>query len=328
MKDATVAASVPVLEAQAISKSFGGFPAVRDVSLHIPAGGIYGLLGPNGAGKSTTLRMLLGIIPPDIGAVRVWGHPHDEPTRHRIGYLPEERGLYPMMKARDAIGFIGALRGVGWSEASRRGAAMMEEVGLSRVIDERVRKMSKGMAQMVQLIGSLIHQPDLIVLDEPFSGLDPVNQERLERLVQRERERGATVLFSTHVMQHAERLCDRLAIIAHGRVQFEGGVDAARSQLPLQLHYTPRDMPSAIAAEGAAPAFLPDGAQWTGTAWRAVVPDSDADAVVARIAASGQGIASLTLTRPSLHDAFMHIVARAGADTRDPSARAVQEIAA
>ena len=206
------------------------------------------------------------------------------------------------MKAREAIAFMGALRGLDWSEGRRRAATFMAELGLERVIDEKIRKMSKGMAQMVQLIGSIVHAPDLIVLDEPFSGLDPVNQERLETLVRRERDRGATILFSTHVMAHAERLCDRLAIIARSQRRFEGTVDEARALLPMQVRYTPRDGGETVAA------LLPAGATQSGEAWHFAVEEADVEPLLARITASGHGVAGLSIARPALHDAFVHIV--------------------
>ncbi len=290
------------VEASGLTKYFDGFKAVDHVSLQVPAGCIYGVLGPNGAGKTTSLRMMLGIIDPDEGTSRLLGGHRPQAVRHRIGYLPEERGLYPGMKAREAIAFMGALRGLDWAEGRRRAATFMAELGLERVIDEKIRKMSKGMAQMVQLIGSIVHAPDLIVLDEPFSGLDPVNQERLEMLVRRERERGATILFSTHVMAHAERLCDRLAIIARSQRRFEGTVDEARALLPMQVRYTPRDASAAVAA------LLPAGAERRGEAWHFAIEDSAVEPLLARITASGHGVAGLSIARPALHDAFVHIV--------------------
>src|SRR5690606_8616688 len=156
-----------------------------------------------------------------------------------VGYLPEERGLYPSMNTVQAIAFMGALRGLDWKTGRKRAAELMEAAGLGHAVDQKIRKLSKGMAQLVQLLGSVVHQPDLLVLDEPFSGLDPVNQERLEKLILAERDRGATVLFSTHVMAHAERLCDRLTIIAGGKVRFEGTVADARATLPFKAHYVP-----------------------------------------------------------------------------------------
>ena len=292
------------VEADGLTKYFGDYKAVDRVSLRVPAGSIYGVLGPNGAGKTTSLRMMLGIIDPDEGTSRLFGGLTPQSVRGCIGYLPEERGLYPGMKAREAIAFMGALRGLDWSEGRRRAATFMAELGLDRVIDAKIRKMSKGMAQMVQLIGSIVHAPDLIVLDEPFSGLDPVNQERLETLVRREQARGATILFSTHVMAHAERLCDRIAIIARSARRFEGTVDEARALLPMQVRYTPRDAsdPAAVAAN------LPAGAERLGDAWHFAIEDDGVEPLLARITASGHGVTGLSISRPALHDAFVHIV--------------------
>ncbi|MBL9065949.1 MAG: ATP-binding cassette domain-containing protein [Sphingopyxis sp.] len=309
------------VEAIGLTKYFGDFKAVDDVSLTVPTGSIYGVLGPNGAGKTTSLRMTLGIIDPDEGSSRIFGA-RPQSVRHRIGYLPEERGLYPGMKAREAIAFMGALRGLDWSEGRRRAATFMTELGLERVIDEKIRKMSKGMAQMIQLIGSIVHAPDLIVLDEPFSGLDPVNQERLEMLVRRERDRGATVLFSTHVMAHAERLCDRLAIIARSQRRFEGTVDDARSLLPMQVRYTAR----ADASPASIAALLPTGAKPHGDSWFFPIEDADVEPLLARITGSGLGVAGLSITRPALHDAFVHIVRQVDASfDADAGTDAVEE---
>jgi ABC-2 type transport system ATP-binding protein len=171
------------VRAEALVKNYGAFRAVDGVSLAVPAGSIYGVLGPNGAGKTTTLRMLLGIIDPDSGSRALLGETSPRKVSHRVGYLPEERGLYPGMKARAAIAFMGALRGLDWNEGRKRGAEMLEAAGLARAIESKIRKLSKGMAQLVQLLGSIVHRPELIVLDEPFSGLDPVNQNNLERLI-------------------------------------------------------------------------------------------------------------------------------------------------
>ncbi len=312
------------VEAQGLTKYFGNFKAVDNVSLEVPTGSIYGVLGPNGAGKTTSLRMTLGIIDPDAGTSRLFGGQKPQSARYRIGYLPEERGLYPGMKARDAIAFMGALRGLDWGEGRRRAETFMTELGLERVIDEKIRKMSKGMAQMIQLIGSIVHAPDLIVLDEPFSGLDPVNQERLEMLVRRERDRGATILFSTHVMAHAERLCDRLAIIARSQRRFEGTVDEARAMLPMQVRYTPRSTADAAAIA----AILPPGAEPRGDAWQFPIADAEVEPLLARITASGHGVAGLSIVRPGLHDAFVHIVRQvdAGFDA-DARADAIEEAA-
>ncbi len=314
--------SDPALAATGLVKRFGDRRVVDGIDIAVPLGSIYGVLGPNGAGKTTTLRMLLGIIEPDGGRRTLLGHANPREAGDRVGYLPEERGLYPAMKAREGIAFMGALRGLPWREGRRRAGPLLERAGLGHAGDTRIRKLSKGMAQIVQLLGSIVHEPDLLVLDEPFSGLDPVNQERLEALILAERARGATVLFSTHIMAHAERLCDRLAIIAGGRRRFEGTVDEARGTLPMQVAWRPRDPSGDIAA------LLPPDARLDAGAWRFAVPDEGIERLLARIVGpgsggpgsggpegtgsegTGPGIAGLSIERPGLHEAFVRIVGR------------------
>ena len=291
--------------ATGLVKKFGSRRVVDGVDLAVPTGTIYGVLGPNGAGKTTTLRMLLGIIEPDGGERTLLGHSRPREASDQVGYLPEERGLYPAMKAREAIAFMGALRGLPWGVGRKRAVELMENAGLGYAVDTKIRKLSKGMAQLVQLLGSVVHQPDLLVLDEPFSGLDPVNQENLEKLIRGEQARGATVLFSTHVMAHAERLCDRLAIIAGGKRRFEGTVNDARGKLPMQAHYAPeRDDPS-IAG------MLPADARHNGHEWIFSVPDGGIEDMLRLLTQSGHGVTGLSIERPGLHDAFVKIV---GAD--------------
>ena len=290
------------LAATGLVKRFGARRVVDGIDIAVPTGSVYGLLGPNGAGKTTTLRMLLGIIEPDEGGRTLLGSPSPRDVSDRVGYLPEERGLYPGMKARDAIAFMGALRGLDWATGRRRAATLMEGAGLGHAIDSKIRKLSKGMAQLVQLLGSVVHEPEFLVLDEPFSGLDPVNQERLEGLIRQQRVRGATILFSTHVMAHAERLCDRLAIIAGGQRRFEGTVDDARATLPMRARYVP-DHPHAGLA-----ALLPADAEAVGDGWRFVVPAEGMEMLLRRLIDAGHGIAGLSIERPGLHDAFVRIV--------------------
>ena len=292
----------PAASANALVKKFSGRRVVDGVDLTIPRGMIYGVLGPNGAGKTTTLRMLLGIIEPDGGDRLVLGHDRPREVSDRVGYLPEERGLYPAMKAKEAIAFMGALRGLDWKTGRDRAVTMLADAGLGHVADEKIRKLSKGMAQLVQLLGSIVHQPDLLVLDEPFSGLDPVNQEKLEGLIRAERDRGATIIFSTHIMSHAERLCDRLAIIAGGKRRFEGTVAEARGTLPSQVHYIPHRDDSAIIP------LLPADAERSGEGWRFTLPDDGVETLLARLIDAGYGIAGLSIERPGLHEAFVRIV--------------------
>ena len=295
------------LTANGLRKRFGRKEAVRGVDLSIPKGCIYGVLGPNGAGKTTTLRMLLGIIEPDEGERIVLGASHPRDVSDRIGYLPEERGLYPSMKCREAIAFMGALRGLDWSEGRRRGVEMLEAAGLGHAANEKIRALSKGMAQLVQLLGSMVHRPDLLVLDEPFSGLDPVNQEKLEQLIRAERDRGATILFSTHVMAHAQRLCQRLAVIVGGKRRFEGTVDDARALLPMRAHLVPRRIDGASA-------LLPPDAVPVRDGYDFEVPEEGIEPVLARLIASGHGVAGLSVERPGLHEVFVKLVRDAEAD--------------
>lgn len=290
------------VQAHGLIKKFGDRNVVDGVSLSVPKGLIYGVLGPNGAGKTTSLRMVLGIIEPDGGERSVLGFTNPRAASDHIGYLPEERGLYPNMKCREAIAFMGALRGLPWVEGRRRAVQLMEDAGLGHALDEKIRKLSKGMAQLVQLLGSIVHQPDLLVLDEPFSGLDPVNQERLEQLILTERDRGATILFSTHVMGHAERLCDRLSIIAGGKVRFEGTVDDARATLPFRAQYTARNAPESAGH------LLPADAVRDGEVWRFTLPAEGIETLLMRLIEAGHGINGLSIERPSLHDAFVRIV--------------------
>jgi ABC-2 type transport system ATP-binding protein len=246
--------------------------------------------------------MLLGIIEPDDGERTLLGYDRPREASDRVGYLPEERGLYPAMKAKEAIAFMGALRGLDWKTGRARAVEMLADAGMADAADQKIRKLSKGMAQLVQLVGSIVHRPELLVLDEPFSGLDPVNQEKLEKLIRAERDRGATIIFSTHVMAHAERLCDRLAIIAGGKRRFEGTVADARGTLPFQAHYVPNKPGQGIAA------LLPADAVEEGDGWRFTVPKGGIEVLLVKLIDAGYGIAGLSIERPSLHDAFVRIV--------------------
>lgn len=302
--------------ANGLIKRFGERRVVDGVDIAVPAGMIYGVLGPNGAGKTTSLRMLLGIIEPDAGERSVLGNARPREVSDRVGYLPEERGLYPSMKTVQAIAFMGALRGLDWKTGRKRAVELMEAAGLGHAVDQKIRKLSKGMAQLVQLLGSVVHQPDLLVLDEPFSGLDPVNQERLEKLILAERDRGATILFSTHVMAHAERLCDRLTIIAGGKVRFEGTVADARATLPFKAHYVPHFPNESL------PLLLPADAVRDGDGWRFTLPDEGIEALLVKLIDAGYGISGLSIERPSLHDVFVRIVGRKALEAAEQEAAA------
>ena len=291
--------------AHGLVKRFGNRNVVDGVGIAVPTGSIYGVLGPNGAGKTTTLRMLLGIIEPDGGERQLLGRTHPREASDIVGYLPEERGLYPTMKAVEAIAFLGALRGLDWNTGRKRARTLLEEAGLGHAADQKIRKLSKGMAQLVQLLGSVVHEPKLLVLDEPFSGLDPVNQEKLEKLILGQRDRGATILFSTHVMAHAQRLCDRLTIIAGGKNRFEGTVADARALLPQKAHYTPHHPNDGIRA------LLPGDAEREGErGWSFTLPPEGIEGILKQVIDAGYGISGLSIERPGLHDAFVQIVGR------------------
>lgn len=295
------------IEARGLVKRFDGITAVDGVDLSVPEGSIYGILGPNGAGKTTTLRMLLGIIDPDQGYRRILGaeRPHD--VARAIGYLPEERGLYPTMRAVEAIAFIGALRGLPLKEGRRRGRRLLEEHGLGAAADRQIRQLSKGMAQQVQILGTLVHEPRLVILDEPFSGLDALNQGRLERMIRALAENGTTVIFSTHVIAHAERLCDEVAIIAGGKVPFAGPVDLARDRIPAQVRLETR------AQQGPWRAVLPSDARHEGDFWLFALPESGIEPLLRALIEGEAGILSLSIERAGLHDAFVAIAGEAAA---------------
>ena len=217
------------LTLEGVSKRYGEFQAVRDLSFEVPKGSICGFLGPNGAGKTSTLRMILGLQPASAGKITILGADDGRKVRDRIGFLPEERGLYKKMTPVYAIAFFGSLKGLPLGEGRKRAKEMLDAQGLGASKRKKMKELSKGMAQKVQLISSVVHRPEFVILDEPFSGLDPVNQQGLEQMIRGLAADGATVLFSTHVMQHAERLCDKVVLLARGRKAFEGTVDEAKA---------------------------------------------------------------------------------------------------
>jgi ABC-2 type transport system ATP-binding protein len=214
----------PVLRLDRVVKRFAGHTAVRNLSMTVPAGGIFGLLGPNGAGKTTTIRMIMNILLPDEGAITLFGEPASRAHSDRIGFLPEERGLYRKMEVLEHLTFLGETKSLGRADAKSRSRAWLDRLGLADWTHHRVEDLSKGMQQKVQFIGTLLHDPELIVLDEPFSGLDPVNSKVMKDVVIQLAREGRTVLFSTHIMEQAERMCDRIVIIARGEKVVDGAV--------------------------------------------------------------------------------------------------------
>ena len=212
----------PAVRLAGVTKSFGGHVAVNDLSLTIPRGAVYGFIGPNGAGKTSTIRMIMHIHLPDRGQVEVLGRPAGRETSAQVGYLPEERGLYPKMKVADVILYLGQLKGRSRAELLPRMERWLDRMGLTTWRTKRCQELSKGMQQKVQFIATVVHEPDLVILDEPFSGLDPLNAELLIGIVEEWKRAGKTVIFSTHVMEHAEKLCDAVFMICKGKKVLDG----------------------------------------------------------------------------------------------------------
>ena len=205
-----------------VTKIFDEFKAVDDISLEILPGKIFGIIGPNGAGKTTTIRMILNIILPDSGEIEILGMKSIEKIKDKIGYLPEERGLYQKMKVIKILEFLGELKGMKAKDANKKAKEWLDKVGLSEWADHKLQDLSKGMQQKVQFIGTLLHDPEIIILDEPFSGLDPVNMDALKDMLLELKNMNKTVVFSTHVMEQAEKLCDEICLINKGKIVVNG----------------------------------------------------------------------------------------------------------
>ncbi len=298
------------LEAEGLVKRYGARTAVQDLSFRVPKGSIYGVLGPNGAGKSSTLRMLVGVLRPTAGRITVLGGAADRETMKRVGYLPEERGLYRGMSARAAIAYLARLKGTPAGKAFKRADQLLADHGLGSVRRKKVKTLSKGMAQKVQVLGAIAHEPDLIIFDEPFSGLDPVNQRVLEDTIRAEAAAGRTVVFSTHVMEHAERLCDRILLIAQGRAAFEGTVRDALALAPAI---------AVVETDGEydmAPVLQPLGFKWVeelgehgNRRWRVTLENGHGSRQLLQACVeAGAPLSLFEPARASLHEAFVALV--------------------
>lgn len=298
------------LEAEGLVKRYGARTAVQDLSFRVPAGSIYGVLGPNGAGKSSTLRMLVGVLRPTAGRITVLGGPSNRETMRRVGYLPEERGLYRSMSARAAIAYLARLKGVPAGNAFKRADQLLTDHGLGKVKRKKIKTLSKGMAQKVQVLGAIAHEPDLIIFDEPFTGLDPVNQRVLEDTIRAQAAAGRTILFSTHVMEHAERMCDRILLIAQGRAAFEGTVADALALAPsVAMLETEGEFDLAAALEPKGFKITFDGEEHGNRRWRAHLDNGHSSRRL--LQACVEVSAPLSLFEParaSLHEAFVALV--------------------
>ncbi len=294
-----------------LTKTFGQTVAVRDLDLVVPEGALYGVIGPNGAGKTTTIRLILSILFPDRGELTVFGRRSALDAKDRIGYLPEERGLYKKMRVRDFLVYIARLKSMDDPNLAKRVRTWLERVDLSEVEGKRCEELSKGMQQKVQFVAAVIHRPDLIILDEPFAGLDPVNQRLLRDLVLEEHRRGATVLFSTHVMVHAEQLCDHVVMIHRGVKVLDDAIGTIRARFdPRAVLFEPLE-----AAADLQPLRTVAGVKdirKDGAAWEISLDDGADPAAVIRGLAAAVPPARIEVRRPSLEDVFIGIVAEAG----------------
>jgi len=297
----------PVLSLQNVVKKYGDFTAVKDVSLSIPKGAIYGFLGPNGAGKTTTLRMILEIIKPSSGSISILGGNSALAARDRIGYLPEEKGLYKKMKVWPIIQYFAMLKGMEKKAARARAFELLNKYGLKDFAEAKVESLSKGMGQKVQVLSAVAHEPELVILDEPFSGLDPVNQKVLEELIRDMAGNGQTVIFSTHVMEHAERLCDHILLITRGEKIFDGTVKEAKALMPrrvivetsaqlISLQALPEVV--ALQADQANPAL------WTIEISEQMNPQE----ILRHCFENNILLTRFEFSEPSLHEVFVHLV--------------------
>ena len=296
------------LELTGVTKRFGDFTAVDNLSLTLERGKILGFLGPNGAGKTTTLRMMLGIYKPDTGRARLLGSSIAR-VRERIGYLPEERGLYKRMRAESAIAYIATLKGVKRSEALKRARELLDHFGLGPFARVRIEGLSKGMSQKVQLLAAIAHNPDFAILDEPFSGLDPVNQSDLADFLRALARNGKTILFSTHTMEHAERLSDQLVIMSRGRKVFDGTLNQARALLPRRARIAASGDLGFLAECPGVTAVIPpkEGSDF----WEIDLKEgADGQPLLAACFERGIALTHFDISPPSLHDVFMALAGK------------------
>jgi ABC-2 type transport system ATP-binding protein len=309
------------VDVQHVVKRYAEHLAVKDLTLAVPRGVVYGLLGPNGAGKTTTIRMILNIIAPDQGTIRVLGAASSDPRiTDRIGYLPEERGLYKRMKVRAVLQFLGELRGVPRRESDKRIDHWLERLSLRTPEKDwgaaKVDELSRGMQQKVQFIGTLLHDPDLVILDEPFSGLDPINAQALKDTVVELRKRGKTVIFSTHLMDNAERLCDAVCIIARGEKVLDdtvARVKAAHGARHIALGLN-GDSPGSVAAVLSDTTLVTRVDDQNQFFELELAPGASPQRLLERLVTAGAPITRFELVQPSLHQIFLQTVGAEGVE--------------
>jgi ABC-2 type transport system ATP-binding protein len=288
-----------------VTKRYDEFVAVNDISLNLSPGRIFGLIGPNGAGKTSTIRMIVNITVPDSGKITLFGHVMSQEFQDRIGYLPEERGMYKRMKVGDQLRFFAELKNLPAREANRRIDEWLEKVNLSEWKNKKTSELSKGMQQKVQFIAAVIHDPDLIILDEPFSGLDPINTELIEKLVLDLRRAGKTIIFSTHGMEQAERICDDICLINKSRKVLDGSIREVKRSFSQNA--------VALRAEGAG-SVLSDQAMVASVREKSdevevlLAEGANAQDFLQRLVQEGATVTKFELVEPSLRDIFKVMV--------------------
>jgi ABC-2 type transport system ATP-binding protein len=307
------------LDIRDVTKRFASHLAVSNLSLQVPAGSVYGLLGPNGAGKTTTIRMILDVIAPDTGTIAVLGQSaRDSSILDRVGYLPEERGLYRKMQVRRLLRFLGELKGIPPRVADPRITEWMERLSLKTPEKDwglsKVDELSRGMQQKVQFIGTLLHDPDLVILDEPFSGLDPINAQALKDTIVELKRRGKTVIFSTHLMDNAERMCDAVCIIARGEKVLDGTMAQVKSAggdrtIALALADSASNGVTAILADRTLVSRADDHDKYYELE---LAPAADAQVLLRRLVDAGASITRFERVSPSLHQVFLQRVGARG----------------
>jgi ABC-2 type transport system ATP-binding protein len=301
---------MPTVEISHISKSFGSLKAVDDVSFEVEKGEIFGLLGPNGAGKTTAIRILLDIFKPDNGSVSILGGPMTEAKKDHIGYMPEERGMYQDIPLDRCLIYLGTLKGLSPAEMHKRISDYLERFDLESSRHKKVKELSKGMQQKAQLITTLIHEPELVIIDEPFSGLDPINTQMVKDLLREQRDKGVTILMSTHQMHQVEELCDRIVLIDHGRTLLYGNLDDIRRQFSghAVIVRTPNDLPALPGVDRVE--------QHNSSAHRLnLAPSTNTQDVLRMLVERGIQVDQFEIAAPTLDEIFINVVQKYDQET-------------
>jgi ABC-2 type transport system ATP-binding protein len=287
-----------------IRKAFAGHVAVKDLSLEVPRGSVFGLLGPNGAGKTTTLRMIMNILGPDAGTIEILGKPADQAARDRIGYMPEERGLYPRMVLEEQLVFMAAIKGMGRKEAEKRLGPWLERLGLADWRKKKTNELSKGMQQKAQFIATVLHEPDVLFMDEPMSGLDPVGMDRMREVMLDLRRKGATIVLSSHQMEAVEKLCDRVALINRGEKVLDGSVAEVKARHGKNTVVLAYDGDGSFLASLPGVAKVSDFGQYV----EVRLQDGTDPQPLLREATGRLRLRRFEIVEPSLHDIFIETV--------------------